>query len=55
MKYRITRTVVAVQYAIVEADTEEEAAEEANYNPQLLQWETSSENDMVVTDIQKEG
>jgi hypothetical protein len=53
MKYRITRTVVTVQYAIVEAEDKFAARDLAVDDPQLIEWRESSQNDPEITDIEK--
>jgi len=51
--FRVTRIVTTVQWAHVEADSSEAAVKEATDNPQWQNWETTSENDPIVQDIEE--
>ena len=50
--YRIYRTVVTVQYALVEAEDGFAARDLATDDPHLIEWRESSQNDPEVTDIE---
>lgn len=51
--FRVTRIVTTVQWARVEADSSEAAVKEATDNPQWQNWNTTSENDPIVQDIEE--
>jgi hypothetical protein len=55
MKYRVYRTLTTVQYTIVEADTPGDAVNAATWNPHLLEWVISSENDPDIMDVVEEA